>query len=74
MALDVDHPAVVQEPVEDGRGDHRVSEELLPVTKALVRGDDGRTPFVAVGDELEEEITILIGKEVELGISLMVEI
>ena len=49
-----------------GRGDHRVTEELLPVTKDLVRGDVGRIPFVAVGDELEEEVRLL-GRDREIA-------
>lgn len=36
VSLDVDHLAVVQETVEDGGGDHRVTEQFLPVGKALV--------------------------------------
>ena len=56
VALDVDDPGVMQEPVEDGRGDDGVAEELLPVDEALVRGDDRRALLVAVRDELEEQI------------------
>ena len=56
MALDVDHPGVVKQPIEDGRGDDGIAEEFLPVDEALVRGDDRRAFFIAVGDELEEEI------------------
>jgi len=35
VALDVDHFCVVQQAVEDGRGDDRVFEEFLPVGEAL---------------------------------------
>ena len=56
VPLDVDHPAVVEEPIEDGRGDHGVAKELLPVGEALVGGDDRRALLIAIRDELEEEI------------------
>ena len=52
VSLDVDHLAVVEQPVEDGRCDHGIAEELLPVAEALVGGDDRRVSLVAVGDEL----------------------
>jgi len=58
VALDVDGLAVVPEPVEDGGGDHGISEEFLPVGKAFVGGDDGGATLVAVGDELEEQIRL----------------
>ena len=55
-ALDIDHPAVVKQPIEDGRSDHGAPEELLPVGEALVGGDDRRALIIAIRDELEEEI------------------
>jgi len=36
VPLDVDDPAMMQQPVEDGRGDHRVTEEFLPIREAFV--------------------------------------
>ena len=36
VALDVDDFAVVQQPVEDGGGDHGIPEELLPVGEAFI--------------------------------------
>ena len=56
VALDVDDPAVVKKPVEDGGGDHGIPEELLPVGEALVGGDDRGAALVAVRDELEEQV------------------
>jgi hypothetical protein len=56
VALDVDHPRMVEKPVEDRRGDDRVAEELLPIAEALVRGQDRRAFLVPVRDELEEQI------------------
>jgi len=56
VALDVDHLAVMQQPVQDGRCDHRVSEQLLPIAKTLVGGDDRRVFLIPVGDELEKQV------------------
>lgn len=61
VAFDVDHLAVVEQSVEDGGSDHGILEEFLPVGEALVGRDDGRTLFITVRDELEEEVGILGG-------------
>ena len=42
MALDVDRLAMVKQPVKDGRGNDLLAKEFLPVSEALVRGDQGR--------------------------------
>ena len=59
MAFDVDHFAVVQEPVENGRGNDSIVEQCLPVPKAFVSGNDGGAFLVAIGDELEKEIALM---------------
>jgi len=61
VAFDVDHPAVVEQTIEDGGGDHRIPEDLLPVAEALVGGDDCRAALIVVRDELEEEIGLFRG-------------
>jgi hypothetical protein len=58
VAVDVDHLAVVQQPVEDGGGDHCIPEEFLPVGTALIRSDNGGAAVVAMGDELEEQVCL----------------
>ena len=58
VTFDVDDPGVMEEPVQDGRGDDRVAEKLLPVDEALVGGQDRRALLVPVGDELEKEISL----------------
>jgi hypothetical protein len=58
VAFNVDHPRVMEQPVEDRRGDDCVAEELLPVDEAFVRGQDRRALFVAAGDELEKQIRL----------------
>lgn len=46
---------VVDEPVDHGGDGDGVSEDLRPGGEVLVGGDDEGGPFVAGGDEGEEE-------------------
>src|SRR5215207_9776232 len=54
--LDVDDGRVVKQPVQDGRGDDLVTEDLAPAGQALVGGNQDRAPLVAARDELEEQV------------------
>lgn len=36
----------MQEPIENGRGQHLIVEDLTPIDEALVRGDDRACLFV----------------------------
>ena len=56
VAFDVDRRRVMEDPVEDGRGDHRVPKDLVPLTEAPVRSQDQGSLFVPAGDELEEQV------------------
>src|SRR6266545_7504413 len=56
LALEGDHGRVVDEPVDQGGGDHGVAEDLAPLLEAAVGGDDDRAALVAPGDEREEEV------------------
>ena len=47
---------VVEDPVEDGRGDDPVPEDLAPASEALVAGEDHESLLVAPADELEEQV------------------
>ena len=47
----------MEDPVQDGRGDHRIPEDLVPLGEAAVRGQDERPLLVAAGDELEEQVS-----------------
>jgi hypothetical protein len=47
---------VVQDPVQDGRGDDGVAEDLVPLREAPVRGQDQSPFFVPPRDELEEQM------------------
>lgn len=44
----------VQEPVEHGRGDGRVAEDLAPGADSAVAGQDDAGLEVALGDDLED--------------------
>ena len=47
LAPDVEHMAVVQQPVQDRRGDDSVPQEFALLTDALVRCQDDAAPLVA---------------------------
>ena len=47
---------MVDEAVDHGCGDDVVSEDFAPAAEGFVAGDDERGPFVAGGDELEEQV------------------
>jgi hypothetical protein len=47
---------VVDEPVDHGGGDDGVAEDFAPSSEGFVGGDDDGGPFVAGGDELEEQV------------------
>lgn len=59
LSFDVDGGGVVEQPVEDGAGDDGVAEDVAPGAEALVAGERDGAPFVAAGDELEEEVCAL---------------
>src|SRR5215204_4154674 len=56
FALERDDVGVVDEPVDEGGGDHGVAEDLAPGLKAAVAGDDDRAAFVAARDQREEQV------------------
>ena len=66
FAFDHDGFGVMEDAVEDGAGDAGVViEDLGPVFVSLVGGDDERTAFVALADDLEEQVgTGLVEREV----------
>jgi hypothetical protein len=47
---------VVDEPVDEGGGDHGVAEDFAPGLESAVAGDDDRAAFVAARDEGEEQV------------------
>jgi len=48
---------VVQEPIEGGRGNGAITvKDSGPLFEGLVGGDDDRTTFVALADNLEQQV------------------
>ena len=45
-SYDLEHVAVMQQPVQDGGGDDRVSQQLSPFSEPLVGSQDDAAPFV----------------------------
>ena len=66
ISLDDEGFGVMEETVEESGGHGGVAgEDVGPVLKGDVGGDDGRAAFVAFADDLEEEFaTALIEREV----------
>ncbi len=54
LAFDVDRGGVMEEPIEDRAGDHRIAEHLAPRAKTLIAGQQNGAAFVATTDQLEE--------------------
>ena len=46
-SFDVDRNGMMEQPVEDGAGDHLVAEHLAPGPETLIAGDDDRAPLIA---------------------------
>ena len=59
---------MVPEAVEQRRGELLVAEDLHPLAEGEVGGDDRRAPLVAVGEQVEEQLSAgaLEGHEAEL--------
>jgi superfamily II DNA or RNA helicase len=56
VAPDRQHVAVVQQPIEDRRGDHLIAKHLAPLHDGAVGGDQHAAALVAAGDQLEEQV------------------
>jgi hypothetical protein len=50
---------VVQQPVEQRRGDHAIAEHVAPFTEAAVGRQDDRATFIAGIDELEKQVAAI---------------
>src|SRR5512144_3193736 len=51
VAADGENVAVMQQPVEDGSGDHRIAEHRAPVTDAAAAGEHQAAPLVALRNQ-----------------------
>lgn len=62
--LDLHDVRMVDEAIEDGRGDRVVVEDLAPVFERAVGGKNHRALFVTVGHDLEEKVgSILVERQ-----------
>ena len=68
LSPDVQHVAVVQQPVQHRRGDDGVAEKLSPLPEAFIRRQDDAAPLVPSGDQGEERSggVPVIGPDAEL--------
>ncbi len=57
LALDGIDMAVVQEPIQDRRGQHRIPEHLALVSHRLVAGEDQAAPLVSAVHQLEKQVS-----------------
>lgn len=54
ISVEVEHDRSVQEPIEHGSGDGRVTEDLTPFPDTAVGGDDDRGLQIALRDNLKQ--------------------
>src|SRR5438034_8188457 len=59
LALERDHGGVVDEPVDQRGGDHRVAEDLAPLFEAAVGGDDDRAALDRKSTRLNSSHTVI---------------
>ena len=55
----------MDEAVEDGVGDGRIGDDIVPIFDRHLAGDDGRSALVAIIDDFEEIATLLACKRGE---------
>ena len=55
-ALDLHHDGMVEQSVQQRRGDHGITEDLAPFGKAAVGREDHGASLVSGVDQLEEQI------------------
>ena len=55
-ALDLDDDGMVEQAIEQRRGDDGAAEDIAPFGKAAVRGQNHRAFLIARVDELEEQV------------------
>src|SRR3954453_21673951 len=62
LSAGVDDVRAVGEAVNDGLGEPGVGEDLGPLAEGRVGGDDKRSAFVALGEDLEDELGGAVGQ------------
>ena len=53
---------VVHEPIENGVGDGRIGDCLVPVIDRQLAGHNGRAAVVPILDDLKDVATLLLGE------------
>ena len=43
---------MVEQPIQEGAGDHLIAEDAPPLAEGLVRGEDQAPPFMNLGSNL----------------------
>src|SRR5258708_11447977 len=61
VSIECEAVSVVDEAVEDGVGDGRVGDDIVPIFDRHLDGDDGRSELVAFIDDFETLATLLHG-------------
>ena len=59
-AFDLHDDSVMEQSVQQRRGDDGIAEYVAPFSKATVRGEDHRPALIARVDELEEQIAAAV--------------
>src|SRR5713226_993674 len=59
VALELQAMGVVDDPVEDGVGEGRLADQVVPAVDRDLAGDQGGTAAVAILDDLEHVMTLL---------------
>ena len=68
LALEGDPVRVVHEAIEDGVGDGRIGNRVMPVIDRQLAGHDRRAAVVPILDDLEYVATLLLGERGEAPI------
>ncbi len=62
FALEFDPVRVVDDPIQDGIGQRRIADDLVPAVDRHLAGDDQRAGVVAVLDDFQQ-IALLLGQQ-----------
>ena len=65
FALECQPVRVMHEPIEDGVGDGRIGDRLVPVIERQLAGHDRRAAIVPILDNLKDVATLLGGERGE---------
>ena len=55
ISLNVDDEGMMNQPVDGGHGHHGIGEDVIPLTKRLISGNQEAVALVAMSNELKED-------------------